>query len=342
MNGAMQRIGPVAIILLLLAVATVAGLWQQYQYFLRSPMAVGDAGMVLMVKPGDSMSTVAAELEQGGVTRVQWRWRLLNKLQPVTIQAGEYQLNAGMTPADLLLLLVSGKVVTYRFTIVEGWNVDQLLAALGNDPILQHSISRPEDMESLDGLPIDHSEGWFLPETYVFVRGDSDLKILQRAYNDMQHRLLQSWAGRGVGLPYETAYEMLVMASIIEKETSRDTERATIAGVFVRRLLKKWRLETDPTVIYGLGDSYDGNIRRRDLDTDTPYNTYTRHGLPPTPIALPGLASLQAAAHPAAGEAMFFVADGQGGHVFSATLEAHNTAVQHGLKRHTGRQKIKE
>jgi len=197
-------------------------------------------------------------------------------------------------------------------------------------------------MESLDGLPAGHSEGWFLPETYVFIRGDSDLKILQRAYTDMQLSLVQTWAGRDVGLPYETAYEMLIMASIIEKETSLDAERAAIAGVFVRRLLKKWRLETDPTVIYGMGAAYDGNIRRRDLNADTPYNTYTRHGLPPTPIALPGLASLQAAAHPAARDAMFFVADGQGGHTFSATLEAHNKAVQQLLKRNTGKQKTKE
>ena len=251
-------------------------------------------------------------------------------------------LEMGTTPADLLLLLVSGKVITYRFTIVEGWNVSQLLSALGNDQILEHSVFKSVDLDSRDDLPVGHNEGWFLPETYVFVRGDSDLKILQRAYGDMQKSLLQSWAGRDVAVPYETAYEMLIMASIIEKETSMDSERAAIAGVFVRRLLKKWRLETDPTVIYGLGDSYDGNIRRRDLDADTPYNTYRRHGLPPTPIALPGLASLQAAAHPAPGDAMFFVADGLGGHTFSATLEDHNKAVRQMLKRRPGQQKTKE
>jgi len=342
MKGVLGRVGPVVIILLLLTAASVSGLWQQYQYFLGTPLIIADAGMVLAVKPGSSMSTVVAELEQRGVTRMDWRWRLLNKLQPVTIQAGEYTLNAGMTPSELLPLLVSGKVVSYRFTIVEGWNVHQLLTALGNDPVLQHSLLKAEDLESLDGLPAGHSEGWFLPETYVFIRGDSDLKILQRAYTDMQLSLVQTWAGRDVGLPYETAYEMLIMASIIEKETSLDAERAAIAGVFVRRLLKKWRLETDPTVIYGMGAAYDGNIRRRDLNADTPYNTYTRHGLPPTPIALPGLASLQAAAHPAARDAMFFVADGQGGHTFSATLEAHNKAVQQLLKRNTGKQKTKE
>jgi len=288
------------------------------------------------------MNTVVSDLELHGATRMDWRWRLLNKLQPVTIKAGEYTLDAGITPEALLRLLVSGKVVSYRFTIVEGWNIYQLLAALGKDQILQHTLYNTGDMESVNGLPAGHSEGWFLPETYVFVRGDSDLKILQRAYRDMQHGLLKAWAGRDTGLPYETAYEMLIMASIIEKETSLDEERATIAGVFVRRLLKKWRLETDPTVIYGHGESYDGNIRRRDLDTDTPYNTYTRHGLPPTPIALPGQASLQAAAHPGPGEAMFFVADGQGGHTFSATLEEHNRAVRQMLKRKSGQRSTKE
>lgn len=342
MKESIRRLAPVAIIVLLLAAAFASGLWQQYQGFLQSPLAIGDVGIVLTVERGASMSTVVNDLEQRAVTRMDWRWRLLNKFQPVTIQAGEYTLSAGMTPSDLLQLLVSGKVVGYRFTIVEGWNVRQLLAALNTDPILQHSLLRTEDLESLDGMPAGHSEGWFLPETYVFVRGDSDLKILQRAYSDMQHSLLQTWNGRDMSLPYETAYEMLIMASIIEKETSLDSERAAIAGVFVRRLMKKWRLETDPTVIYGMGESYDGNIRRRDLNADTPYNTYTRHGLPPTPIALPGLASLQAAAHPAPGEVMFFVADGQGGHTFSATLEEHNRAVQQLLKRNTGQQKTQE
>ena len=338
----MKRAGQVAVILLFLSVACALGLWQQYRHFLLTPLTIGDSGMVLTVKRGSSIRAVVTELAHRGVTRNDWRWRLLNKLQPVTIQAGEYGLVSGMAPADLLLLLTSGKVVTYRFTIVEGWNLQQLLAALSSNSNLQHSLSGAQDLLSRDGLPAGHSEGWFLPETYVFVRGDSDLNILQRAFGDMRHALEQTWAERGDRLPYETAYEMLIMASIVEKETSRDAERAAIAGVLVRRLQKKWRLETDPSVIYGLGESYDGNIRRRDLNTDTPYNTYTRHGLPPTPIALPGLASLRAAAHPAAGDAMFFVADGRGGHRFSTTLEAHNRAVQSLLKSNTRQRETKE
>jgi len=337
-----RRAGPVAVVLLFLAAAFAAGLWQQYQKFLYAPLNIADAPLVLEVKRGSSIRSVVAELAQRGVTRMDWRWRVLNKLQAVTIQAGEYALAAGMTPIDLLALLAAGKVITYRFTIVEGWNVRQLLAALGKDLNLRHSLSGVADLTSRKGLPAGHSEGWFLPETYVFVKGDSDLKILQRAYRDMQQALLQTWAGRAEGLPYETAYELLIMASIVEKETSRDDERAAIAGVFVRRLQKRWRLETDPSVIYGLGESYDGNIRRRDLDADTPYNTYTRYGLPPTPIALPGLAALQAAAHPAPGDAMFFVADGLGGHTFSATLEGHNKAVRQLLKRHKTERETKQ
>ena len=338
----MKRLVPVVLIILLLAAASTSGLWRQYQLFLQTPLTIPGDGLELTVQRGSNIRTVITGLSQRGVTRMDWRWRLLNKLQVVTIKTGEYALVSGMTPVDLLALLASGKVVAYRFTIVEGWNVRQLLAALGSDPILQHSLFTMDDLASLDGMPVDHPEGWFLPETYVFTRSDSDLDILQRAYGDMQTALLEAWAGRDEKLPYETPYEMLIMASIVERETSRDDERKAVAGVFVRRLLQKWRLETDPSVIYGLGDSYDGNIRRRDLDTDTAYNTYTRHGLPPTPIALPGRASLLAAAHPAAGDAMFFVANGLGGHTFSATLEAHNKAVQEMLKRNKSQREAKQ
>jgi len=328
----MKRVLPVALILILLAVASLSGVWQQYQRFLQTPLDIDKAGLVLEVEPGTSIRSVITKLEQQGTTRMDWRWRLLSRLQQVTIKTGEYTLMPGMLPAQLLNLLASGKVVSYRFTIIEGWSIKQLLNALARDPVLRHTLDTVKEMENLAGLPVGNPEGWFLPETYVFIRGDSDLQILVRAYRDMQESLARAWIGRDMGLPYETQEELLIMASIVEKETSLDSERADIAGVFVRRLLKHWRLETDPTVIYGMGDSYQGNIRRKDLKKDTPYNTYTRHGLPPTPIALPGLASLQAAAHPASGEAMFFVANGQGGHTFSSTLEAHNKAVRQLIK----------
>ena len=329
----MKRLLPVAFVFLFLGIATGVGLWQQYQRFLSTPLAIDPTGLVLNVEAGANIRSVLSNLENQGATRMDWRWRLLSRLRSVTIKTGEYKLNRGLLPDQLLSLLASTKVLGYRFTIVEGWSVEQLLAALKRDPVLLHSLDSVSQLGLHDGLPQGHPEGWFLPETYVFVRGDTDLKVLERAYQDMQESLAETWAGRDIGLPYETPEELLIMASIIEKETSLASERPDIAGVFVRRLLQHWRLETDPTVIYGMGASYQGNIRRSDLKRDTPYNTYTRHGLPPTPIALPGLASLQAAAHPAAGEAMFFVANGQGGHTFSSTLEAHNKAVRQLIKR---------
>jgi UPF0755 protein len=329
----MKRLWPVVIIVLTLTAASASGLWQQYQRFLQTPLQIEAAGLVLSVEPGTSIRAVVMQLEMQGATRMDWRWRLLSRLQRVTIKTGEYTVVPGILPAGLLSLLASGKVVNYRFTIVEGWSLKQLLAALSKDSVLRHTLEGVAEPGRLAGLTVANPEGWFLPETYIFERGDTDLQILIRAYQDMQVSLENAWAGRDIGLPYESKYELLIMASIIEKETSLASERADIAGVFVRRLLKHWRLETDPTVIYGMGESYRGNIRRSDLKKDTAYNTYTRHGLPPTPIALPGLASLQAAAHPAAGEAMFFVANGQGGHTFSSTLEAHNQAVKQLIKR---------
>ncbi len=328
----MKRLLPTAVVLFLLLSAATAGLWYQHQQFLQTPLQIEESGLILNVKPGAGIRTVIAILEAQGATHMDWHWRLLNRLQQVTIKTGEYRLTPGILPAELLDLLDSAKVVDYRFTIIEGWTVKQLLRALESDPVLRHTLGSVAEIQATAGLPAGHPEGWFLPETYAFVRGDSDLQVLQRAYQAMQKRLSNTWASRDTGLPYETADELLIMASIIEKETSLASERKAVAGVFVRRLQQHWRLETDPTVIYGLGESYDRNIRREDLKRDTAYNTYTRHGLPPTPIALPGLAALQAAAHPEQGEAMFFVANGSGGHTFSTTLEAHNKAVKQLIK----------
>lgn len=324
----MKRILSVVLLLVLLAAAGGITIWQQYQRFLQTPLDIGAMGLVLEVEAGTNIRAVISKLEDQGVTRMDWRWRLLNRLEHKTIKTGEYRLEPGLVPPQLLNLLDSGKVISYRFTIVEGWSVKELLAALGRNLVLRHTLETVNELQGVDGLPEGNPEGWFLPETYSFVRGDSDLQILRRAHKDMSDALSRVWHGRDMGLPYETPGELLTMASIIEKETSLESERADIAGVFVRRLQNKWRLETDPTVIYGMGDLYQGDIRRKDLKKDTPYNTYTRHGLPPTPIALPGLASLQAAAHPANGEAMFFVADGKGGHTFSNTLDEHNKAVR--------------
>ncbi len=310
----------------------MAGVWQHYQRFLQTPLNVETSGLVIVVSPGGSIRTVVADLERSGVTHMHWHWRLLARLHPLVIKAGEYQLTPGLTAPELLQLLASGKVVSYRFTIVEGWSLQKLLDELGQDPVLRHNVQGKADLASQAEFHAGNLEGWFLPETYVFERGGTVLEILQRAYLAMQQALEETWVGRDDKLPYETQNELLTMASIIEKETGLDSERAAIAGVLVRRLRKHWRLETDPTVIYGMGALFTGNISRRDLKNDTPYNTYTRHGLPPTPIALPGKASLLAAAHPATGESMFFVANGKGGHTFSVTLKAHNEAVRQLIK----------
>ena len=237
----MRRVLSIALVVVLLASAVMSTFWYQYRQFLQTPLSIENAGMIVTVEPGTNIRSVLAVLEKQGVTRLDWRWRLLNRLRQGTIKTGEYELKPGVLPEGLLDLLASGKVVSYRFTIVEGWTVKQLLAALGANPVLKQSIQDLADIDQLDGLPASNPEGWFLPETYAFVRGDSDLKILRRAYKDMQTGPKEVWAGRDTGLPYETPYELMIMASIIEKETSMEGERAEIAGVFVRRLLQCWR-----------------------------------------------------------------------------------------------------
>jgi len=257
------------------------------------------------------------------------------RLEPPAIKTGEYQLDPGILPRELLQLLSSDAVVQYRFTLVEGWTFTQLLQALAKDDVLKQTLVRDPDKVGtvmISSLGVDHPEGWFLPETYQFTRGGSDSEILERAHQAMEKELGSAWEARTNDLPLNSPYELLILASIIEKETGKADERRQIAGVFIRRLQQGMRLQTDPTVIYGLGDSFDGNIRRRDLETDTPYNTYTRSGLPPTPIAMPGRASLLAAAQPDAGDAIYFVADGTGGHTFSATLQEHQIAVKRLIK----------
>jgi UPF0755 protein len=318
--------------------AAVAGAWawREYRDFLAAPLQIPESGTVVVVAPGAGGSAIVRRLAEQGLTRSDWKWRLLLRLEPALLKAGEYRLEAGMTPRDVVRRLASGEVIRYRFTVVEGWTFRQLRQALDAHPDLVHELPplSAEEWDFKRAFPLlDHPEGWFLPETYLFTRGDSDLDLLLRAHEAMQEALAAAWAGRDTGLPLETPYELLVLASIIEKETALPAERGQIAGVFVRRLRKGMRLQTDPTVIYGLGEAFDGDLRRRDLRTDTPYNTYTRHGLPPTPIALPGRAALEAAAHPEPGDTLYFVADGSGGHTFSRTLEEHQAAVDRMLNR---------
>lgn len=324
-----------ALIFVVLGVSAWQG-WKQYQDFLQTPLHVADEQQTFVLEQGTSGGEIVQQLGALGLTQPGWKWRLLMRLEPAVYRAGEYRLEAGITPRELLTRLTNGQIVQYRLTLVEGWSFKQFADALAANPTLIHEY----DLADRDSwrlvsevLEIDHPEGWFLPETYQFTRGDSDRDILVRAHEAMQQALEEAWADRDDDLPIDSPYELLILASIIEKETSLDDERGQVAGVFIRRLNKGMKLQTDPTVIYGMGDAYDGDIRRRDLKTDTAYNTYTRRGLPPTPIAMPGRNSLLAAARPAAGEALFFVADGKGGHTFSVTLEDHQKAVKKLIER---------
>jgi UPF0755 protein len=246
------------------------------------------------------------------------------------VQAGEYEVLAGDTPETLLAKLVAGKVVSYDVKIVEGWTAMQAVAVLVAHPALAHEIADQSEQTLLDalGLPGGHAEGMFFPDTYHFVRGDSDADILRRAYARMETVLAGAWESRDAGLPYDTAYEALIGASLIEKETGQEADRPIISQVFALRLQRGMRLQTDPSVIYGLGQAFDGNLRRTDLRAAGPYNTYLNRGLPPTPIALPGARSIEAALHPAEGEFLYFVSRGDGSSQFSRSLDEHEEAVR--------------
>ena len=309
---------------LLAAVALGGWFWVRYQGFADAPIALAGTERILVVESGDGFRDILRKLRGLGVVEghdLEWK-ALAHEMQVVTrLQVGEYTIRHGITPRELLAKLESGKVIQQRFTIVEGWNLRELRAALAKDPTLGQTLADTPDDGLMAALGRDdaHPEGRFLPETYHYTRGMSDRDLLARAALAMDKALADAWAMRSPDSPLKSPDELLVLASIVEKETGKPSERAEIAGVFTRRLVKGMLLQTDPTVIYGMGSAYDGNIRRKDLETDTPYNTYTRAGLPPTPIALPGRAALVAAARPADGDTLYFVSRGDGSHVFSAT-----------------------
>lgn len=305
--------------------------WQDADHFADMPLRVG-APVVLDVPAGASFAAIRRQIREAGLSDAHdLYWRALAQRMDVAtrLKAGEYAVPVGTTPRELLRRMAAGDVIQRRFTIVEGWTFRQLRAELANAAGLRQSLTTRSDSEIMRelGAGADHPEGRFLPETYTWTRGDSDLDLLRRAHQAMTRALAETWAKRVPDLPLESPYQALILASIVERETGKAAERPAIAGVFSRRLRLGMKLQTDPTVIYGLGTGFDGNLRRRDLDTDTPYNTYTRTGLPPTPIALPGLAALEAAVHPAPGDALYFVARGDGSHEFSPSLDAHNRAV---------------
>ena len=329
------------LVVLLVGLAVTGWYWQRYQGFADAPLAGIEAGDSLVVARGDSLDKVLRTLQAQGVDtgdRLQWQVLARQTGAAGKLQVGEYALAADTSPRALLLAMRDGKVVRRNFTIVEGWNIRDVRAALAKVEGLEHDSKALDDAALMKALghPGQHPEGRFLPETYSWVKGDSDLDLLKRAHRAMEAALDDAWASRAEDLPLKNANEALTLASIVEKETGIAEERPAIAGVFVRRLKIRMRLQTDPTVIYGMGTAYAGNIRRSDLTTDTPYNTYTRAGLTPTPIAMPGKAALRAATRPADGDALYFVAvgDGSGRHVFSASLEAHNTAVREYVQRY--------
>ncbi|HDL89826.1 MAG TPA: endolytic transglycosylase MltG [Thermodesulforhabdus norvegica] len=315
-------------------------LWISFQTLVDAPLSKSlKEPVIFEVMPGEALPSIVASLKENRLLDYPVWFRLLARLEDKShkLKAGEYLLTPEMTPRKLLDLLVSGKAHQRSLTLVEGWDFKQLIEAINTSELLRHSLtglSKEAIMERLGFQGIE-PEGRFLSDTYHFPKGTRDIAFLKRAWLSMEKVLDEEWKNREANLPFKTAYEALILASIVEKETGRADERPIIAGVFVRRLIKGMRLQTDPTVIYGMGEKYDGNIRKRDLLRDTPYNTYTRSGLTPTPIAMPGRAAINAVMHPAKGKSLYFVAKGDhsGSHVFSATLKEHNRAVDYYQKK---------
>jgi UPF0755 protein len=329
----LKTIGVLSVVALFGLVAGYLWIEKAMERLETASMLPGDSKpRTITVRPGTAFISVAGELQNKGLVDDSRILRLYARYHDLAahIQAGEYAVEPGMSAVDLLHRMVKGQVVQHSLTVVEGWTFDEMVRAVVASKTLTHELEGLDDagiMEKL-GYADEHPEGRFLPETYQYPRGTTDVEFLRRAHEAMDRVLREQWEKRADDLPYDKPYSALIMASIIEKETAVASERPEIAGVFVRRLKRGMRLQTDPTVIYGLGDDYDGDIRYRDLRKDTPYNTYTRAGLPPTPIALPGVDSIHAALHPADGKALYFVARGDGSHVFSETLKEHNRAVR--------------
>lgn len=300
-------------------------------YYAKTPLNIRPDAQEITIQPNSSLRSIAKQLVAQGVLKAEWPFVILAKVlnKAPYLQAGDYTLNKNVNPYQLLLSLNHGKSTQGGITFIEGKTFKQMRQRLAKNDAIKHTIQHLSDAEvmQLVGKGEPHAEGLFFPETFYFDRGTLDTVILKRAYEIMQTKLESSWQTRAGNLPYKSSYEALIMASIIEKETGKASERKMIAGVFINRLRIGMRLQTDPTIIYGMGDDYKGNIRRKDLLKDTLYNTYTRSGLPPTPIAMPGLASIEAALQPADTKALYFVGKGDGSHAFSNSLAEHNRAV---------------
>lgn len=307
-------------------------LWSSYQS-MSSALNVPEDGYLYHFERGSNASFMVRDLSARGIIENRFAFKLWGRLSGNNkkLQAGEYFISPGMSGFQLLNKMARGQVKLYNFTIIEGWNFKQVMQALRQSKTLRHTISEnvsAKEVMQILGYQDQHPEGRFFPDTYHYPANTTDVQFLKRAYNSMENHLAEEWENRAKGLPLKTPYEALILASIIEKESADPSERPLIAGVFINRLIKNMRLQTDPTVIYGLGDRYKGDIRFRHLREDTPYNTYTRRGLTPTPIAMPGLESLKAALNPAATEYLYFVATGENGkHYFSSSNEEHQRAV---------------
>jgi UPF0755 protein len=334
----MRRLLKILAILILLGVLAAGGLAWWGNKWLEQPIAGLQQPTTFEVPRGAHMRSVAAALRARGLLDQPDVWIVWSRItrRDATLKAGEYELQPGLTPKALLTLLSSGQVLLHSITFIEGSTFADVRNALVANRAVRNDNKERSDSDIMGALgePTLHPEGQFFPDTYRFPRGTTDLELLTIAHRRMQDELRKAWDKHAADLPLASAYEALILASIVEKETALERERAQISGVFVERLRRGMRLQTDPTVIYGMGVSYDGNIRRADLSRDTPYNTYTRAGLPPTPICMPSLESLQAAVQPDVSGALFFVATGagDGSHYFSKTLAEHNLAVKRYLR----------
>jgi UPF0755 protein len=323
----------------LLALSLLAGIafcgW--FAWFATTPLTLATSPLEFGIPAGTPLKRASQQMSQAGLGFAPWQFTLLGRAlgKAADIKAGSYEVVQGLTPLQLLDKLTRGDVTQAEIVFVEGRTFKQLRAALDAHPDLRHDSSALSERDILAriGAVEAHPEGLFFPDTYLFAKQSSDLDVLRRAYRAMRKRLAAAWATRDPSVPYGSPYEALIMASIVEKETGQAADRTKIAAVFANRLRKGMLLQTDPTVIYGMGDRFDGNLRKRDLIADTPYNTYTRAGLPPTPIAAPGLASIEAALHPLPGDFYYFVARGDGSSAFSASLDDHNRAVAKYQKR---------
>lgn len=302
-------------------------------YFVLTPISLDAERRAFDLKAGSHLKAVANDLVQQKILSEPYSFVLLVRALGMAeqIKAGNYLIQNQITPYDLVMLFSQGGAESQlSITFIEGHTFAQMREAIRTNDSIKHLTIAYTDAQILEkiGAKETNAEGLFFPDTYFFSQGMSDEDIFKRAYEVMQDRIEKAWQNRSAGLPYQSPYEALIMASIVEKETGKASERPLIAGVFLNRLRIGMRLQTDPSVIYGIGERYDGNIHKQDLLNDTPYNTYTRDGLPPTPIAMPGLAAIEAALHPAPTKALYFVGKGDGSHFFSNSLEEHNRAVR--------------